>query len=433
MAYLPPSRRPYMIWPIDAWRIAVAGALFLFLLAWWQGWLPLPPPGGTTPSPVAQALPTPSAPSPAPEIAPTPRPPGSPTAPVVETPAVEPLTPLWTPQPSVEFELSDPSNLSPTILVPSTPTTIPRPEGGFPELTLSVLGDEMPWLPVRNPLLYGRTAPLAQVVVAVRKEPISVYTTRADEFGRWQLVLPDPLPDGMTWIQVYRGDGPRASARVQERILLVIPGTPRVDPPTITPLPLPGPLRTNTPVLSGSGPSGFALLLELSLRPGEEPRPLATVSVDPTGRWVHPVAEPLMPGTYELWAVVVDGAGRPLTRSDPWRFTVPPDAQPIAPPQALLQIRPTPEGVEISEAAPPAPEILGLTGTASPNARLLVYVDGQQVGETRADVGGSWSFVFSPPVLGDDREIRVVEVDPSGRPLAISGPPLLPAAGGEPP
>ncbi len=416
-----------MIWPNDAWRIAVAGSLFLFLLAWWQGWLPLPPPGTTTPSPVAVAPPTPVASPSFPPATATPQPLASPTTlALVEDPTGERPPATWTLRPAEP-------NPSAQASIPPTSTAVPEPRPGPPELTLSVLGDDMPWLPVRNPLLYGRAAPLAQVVVAVRKEPVSVYTTQADEFGRWQLALPDPLPDGMTWIQVYSGEGPRTGSGFQERILLVIPGTPRVDPPAIAPLPLPGPLQTNIPVLSGIGPRGFAVLLELSPSPGEEPRPLATAPVDRRGRWAYAVEEPLAPGTYELWAVVVDEAGRALTRSDPWRFTVPPDAQPIGPPQVTLQPSPIPEPSEPSEGAPPVPEIVGLTGTASPDMGLLIYVDGQPVGETRATREGVWSFVFSPSVPGDGREIRVVEMDPSGRPRAVSGPPLLPTAGGEPP
>ncbi|GEM_PF-6703505 len=427
MAYLPPSRRPYMIWPHDAWRIAVAGALFLFLLAWWQGWLPLPPPGETTPSPVAVAPPTPSVSPSLPPVTATPQPFARPTTPAaVEAPTVERPTPTWTPRPV------EPSP-SPSAPVPPTPTAIPKPGPDSPELTLSVLGDDRPWLPVRNPLLYGRTAPRTQVVVAVRKEPVSIHTAQADEFGRWQLALPDPLPDGMTWIQVYPGEEPGTGSGLQERILLVIPGTPQVDPPAITPLPLPGPLQTNIPVLSGVGPQGLDVLLELSPAPGEAPRPLATIPVDPRGRWAYAVEEPLAPGTYELWAVAVDEAGRPLTRSAPWRFTVPPDAQPIGPPQAILQVQPIPGRAETSGAPSPVQEIVGLTGTASPDTGLLIYVDGQPVGDTRATREGDWSFVFSPPVPGDGREIRVVEVDPSGRPRAISGPPRLPNAGGEPP
>lgn len=421
MAYSPPPHRPYLIWPLDAWRLGVAGILFLFLFAWWQGWLPLPPPGPVTPTPTPILAVTTPGPTPVPaQVSPTgpgPSPsPGELAAQITATP--QPTAPTPT------------GMASPTAMPTPTPTT---PGVTPPPPTLAVLGDGQPWLPIRNPLLYGRTEPFGRVAVVLKQVPPRIYTVQADEFGRWQLALPDPLPVGATWVQVYLADAQnRPRSATVEQVLVVPPGAPIVDPPTITPLPLDGPLRTSTPVLSGSGPTGFSIRLELATPPGSDPTPLATVPVDLMGRWAYLVETPLPPGTYELWAVVVDETGRPLTRSAPWRFTIAPDARPLRPPQVTPQVAapptPAPRGVPGQ-----APEIVGAVGTAAPHARLFVFVDGRQVGETRATAEGNWSFAFSPPVPGSGHEIRVVEVDEEGRPLAISAPPLLPITGGSQP
>lgn len=393
MSQQPFARPPYLDWGLDRWKIGVAVVLFL-LLALFRPQPPAPGPEATSPL----ATPTPVGAMLVP----------SPTVATGEAAPPGPPTPI------------------PTVGPPATPgpTPKPAPDRG---VTLEILGQNARPLPINTPFLFGETVPFGRVQLWIGERKIFLT---ADEEGRWQFPVPWSLPVGMTWVRARLVDEEnRPLSGFVSRMAIVGPRATPLTPPTFTPPLFDEPFRTSTPVFSGEAPPGVRLFLYARRLPDDPAQLLGETAADPaSGRWHWMPETPLAPGPYEVWMVITDADGRPLTQSERLRFVIAEDATPHQPPRVEPELAPTPATPLPSGEGP---MITALIGVAAGNARLFVYVDGVQVGETRSGADGSWRFDFPAPVPGSGRDIRVVEVDEAGRPLAISAPPFLPITGGD--
>jgi large repetitive protein len=286
-----------------------------------------------------------------------------------------------------------------------------------------VFGASATFLQNSRPLLHGRAPAGATVRVEIDS---AHYTVEADGEGYWRFVPPAPLPVGMNWVRARVIDPAASPADAPvSQILQIAPAARAVASPAIIPLLVDGALLTNTPILSGNGPPGWLLHLQREDAAGEESEFLGETVIDLNGRWSLRPETPLAPGEHKLWAMVVDAEGTPLALSQPVRVRIASNARSLRPPEV------TPLFATDSAEATSAGELLveALMGTATPSALLLLYVDGESVDRIRVGSSGEWRYIFDEAIPGRTHDVRLVEVDSNGAPLAISGPLVLPLQG----
>ena len=147
------------------------------------------------------------------------------------------------------------------------------------------------------------------------------YAALADGDGYWQFAPAAPLPVGMTWVQARQveTDGSVHSGNVSQIALVGTEAQPVSAPGILTPLSSASALENSTPLFSGVGPPGMNLLFyaQTGAEGGALPVPVGEATVNGDGTWVWQASTPLGAGKTTLWAVAVDSAGIPLSRSWP--------------------------------------------------------------------------------------------------------------------
>lgn len=274
-------RPPYFDWRLDRWKIGLA-------LLLWLGLLLFPP---------AQPM------RPAPQGA-------SPIARPGQRPIVGGST------------QSEPLAAAPqTTQLAALPTAAARAESATnptatAALTLAILEPGPGLLHNSTPLFYGESAAdgLVEIVLEGRR-----YASLADGDGYWQFAPAAPLPVGMTWVQARQvaADGSALSSTLSQMALIGPDATPVAAPEIVTPLSAASALENSTPLISGVGPPGMVLLLYAQNGAEGEARVVGEVTVNGEGTWLWQASTPLAAGTTRLWAVAVNSAGRPLSRSWP--------------------------------------------------------------------------------------------------------------------
>ncbi|MBI3960970.1 MAG: hypothetical protein HY328_19330 [Chloroflexi bacterium] len=286
MSHQPTRRPPYFDWRLDRWKIGLA-------LLLWLGLILFPPapsirldPQGA--SPIARPGQRPLVGA------------NTQTEPIAAAPQVAQPARLLTEAASAESRGEMEDAVSPAAAIP---------------LTLAILEPGRGLLTNGTPLFYGQTAAngLVEILLEGRR-----YATLADGDGYWQFAPAAPLPVGMTWVQARQveADGSLLSPTLSH-IALVGPGaTPISAPAILTPLSSAGGLKEGIPTFSGVGPAGIVLVFYARL--DDEIRPVGEVTVNGDGTWVWQApTTPLGAGETTLWAVAVDSAGTPLSRSWP--------------------------------------------------------------------------------------------------------------------
>lgn len=274
-------RFPYFEWRLDRWKIGVALLLFAGLLFFRSGLNPTVLDSGV--APIAGQTPE-SGGGVAPDAAP-----------------VEAQNPPEEPIPSPELP----------------PIELPTP--GQPTLTLRVLGDPLPPLPNRTPLLYGETSlPDQPLEVRAGSQRLS---TRSDGWGRWQIAVVEPLTPGQNWVRARIAPGAESgSGAMQSLIVTIAPDALAILPPLILPL-LQSEDGIALPTLRGNGLPDAEIAIEGGII-GSVIERLAVIRAASDGRWEWTPPEPLEEGIYEFRAVHLTQDRRPITRSEPFRIRV---------------------------------------------------------------------------------------------------------------
>ena len=286
MSYQLTRRPPYFDWRLDRWKIGLALLLWLGLILFPPAPPTRPDPQGASPVARPGQRPLVGASTQVELIAPTPL-------------SVEPISsPLETPPAEVSVDPKDAER-----------------SDASPLLTLAVW--EPGSGPLRNstPVFFGQTQAdgLVEILLEGRRDEV-----QADSTGYWQFAPAASLPVGMTWIQarLINADG-SALSPLLSHIALIGPDAVGVPVPDIlTPLPPTGPLQQSTPPIAGIGPAGMELLFYTQADKDGEARPVGQTTVDGDGTWRWQVSALLAEGS-RLWAMAVDGAGTPLSRSWP--------------------------------------------------------------------------------------------------------------------
>ena len=181
---------------------------------------------------------------------------------------------------------------------------------------------------------------------------------------------------------------------------------------------------------------------------------IATTQADHRGEWVIVVDQPLPPGAKEL-TLIAEVAGAPPIAAEQAVVLVVPDC--VAPVEergdaiAVLTPKAGPKtgGSKVLQAPPRQAGISGdrdlsvgavdydesgnvaISGQSKPGSRVQAYVDNEPVGGTETSDQGSWRIVPEKPVEPGVHELRIDQVDETGKVLARIELPFSRAAPGE--
>ncbi|MNM17105.1 hypothetical protein D3C81_273700 [compost metagenome] len=161
------------------------------------------------------------------------------------------------------------------------------------------------------------------------------------------------------------------------------------------------------PTINGSGePNSTVVIYDDGKKIGE-----AEVGAD--GKWTFEPSEPLLDGKHDLTVVNVDRAGNESAPSDV--FTLITDTVSPVKPQITAVI--DSEGAKQGQLAMGEvtddlqPEI---SGTAEANSTVLIWDNGQRIGQALADANGDWTFVPANPLQLGLHAVHVTSVDKVG-------------------
>jgi MYXO-CTERM domain-containing protein len=263
--------------------------------------------------------------------------------------------------------------------------------GPFSADTEFTLDDSPPGVPVLvspadGALLNSPKPPITGMAevgstVTVFMDGVPVGDVLVGATGSWSFTLPMTLGDARHEVKARATD---ASANVG---LFSLVHTFTVD--TIAPhapviaTPVPGSLlKTATPLVSGSAEAGSIVTVFF------DGAVAGTALADGAGGWSFIPAAPLADGTHGVSARARDGAGNTGVSTSTLSFTVDATA-PVAP-----VVHTPAAGAVVGPAMP------SFTGLAEANSTVIVFLGGVDVGKTRADGSGSWSFT-APLTLGN--------------------------------
>jgi hypothetical protein len=199
----------------------------------------------------------------------------------------------------------------------------------------------------------------------------------ADADGAWTLLPPMELADG-TYVITARsvdtsGNRSAPSLPVSVTIDRTAPAAPVVSAPADQ-----SRSSNPAPTILGTAEPGARVAVFID---GQQ---LTDTGVaDGTGAWRLPITQVLVDGTHRVSARATDAVGNEGPLSAENVFLI--DTVVPAPPE----IRTPQSGARLAD---PTPEI---TGTAEPGARVLVLIDGLQVGSVLAAQDGSWSYTLT--------------------------------------
>jgi hypothetical protein len=147
------------------------------------------------------------------------------------------------------------------------------------------------------------------------------YFVESDPNGEWIFVSPAPLPAGTAALRIgLLGAGGRGEREVQSYNLQIGEDAQPIPPPVLEPIPDEG--LTTIPVLSGRAPIGMSIRIYARRQPTDALSLLAETVTAEDGRWSAQPTDPLAPGDYSVWVVLLDEEGRPVSRSAAQRMTI---------------------------------------------------------------------------------------------------------------
>ncbi|KFA90291.1 Ig-like domain-containing protein, partial [Archangium violaceum] len=152
----------------------------------------------------------------------------------------------------------------------------------------------------------------------------------------------------------------------------------------------------NTPTYTGTALPGTTVTVRNS--GGTE---LCTATTDSSGNWSCTGTTPLGEGPHTVNAIATDGTGTP--------------SQPASTTFTVDSVAPNPPVIT----APTSGAVLTIqrplfTGTAEPNATVIVSVDGKVIGRVVADSAGNWSFPAPTPLTDGPHTVSATAKDAAG-------------------
>ncbi|HEY2452837.1 MAG TPA: Ig-like domain-containing protein [Scandinavium sp.] len=261
-------------------------------------------------------------------------------------------------------------------------------------------------------------------VVAIYDNGQKIGETTADEDGNWSFTPDTDLSEGEHSLTVTATDAVGNTSAPSDVWELVIdttaPAQPGIDGegPGISGViddkgPITGPIENggvtddDTPTFNGKGEPGDTVIV---LDNGDK---IGEVVVDEDGNWTFTPETGLEDGEHEISVIIQDPAGNQSEPSDPWVVIV----DTTAPDAPVIGSIYDDVGGKVGELEPGdvtddnRPTI---SGTAEAGATVVIYDNGQKLGETTADDNGNWSFTPQKPMADGEHDITAVAIDPAG-------------------
>ncbi|MCS6842871.1 MAG: Ig-like domain-containing protein [Caldilineales bacterium] len=228
--------------------------------------------------------------------------------------------------------------------------------------------------------LTGTGQPGAPLAVVVDGAPSATVQASAD--GTWS--FDGQLPPGEHTVAVRTLDATGATVNETAPLAFQVP-----TPPVRFVLPAGPFVSRSRQSISGQGVPGSTVEVLIN------GAPVGKTVVGADGTWSLDVSLPTA-GEHRLAARMTDAAGRLLSASE----------------ELTLRVEPAAPTVEVA----PAEGALALTGTAEPGSEVAMVVDGQVIGQVKADADGKWA--FTAPVEPGKRSVTVRSLAPDGTTLA---------------
>lgn len=242
-------------------------------------------------------------------------------------------------------------------------------------------------------------------------------TTTVDGNGNWSFTPTTPLDDGSYSLRAYATDAAgNASANSSVFAFTVDtagPGVPVVTSVIDDVAPTTGTLTSGNstndarPTFNGTGDVGSTVHVIVD---GNE---IGTAVVNAQGSWTFTPGTDLLDGPHAITFNATDAAGNVGTATAPFNLTVDtgvPSAPVISAAADNVGSIQTPltSGQSTDDTTPT------LSGTATANATVTIYENGQPVGTALADGTGAWSFTPSTPLAAGSHTWTATVTDAAG-------------------
>ncbi|QWZ48840.1 BapA/Bap/LapF family large adhesin [Enterobacter bugandensis] len=242
-------------------------------------------------------------------------------------------------------------------------------------------------------------------------------TTTVDGNGNWSFTPTTPLDDGSYSLRAYATDAAgNASANSSVFAFTVDtagPGVPVVTSVIDDVAPITGTLTSGNstndarPTFNGTGDVGSTVHVIVD---GNE---IGTAVVNAQGSWTFTPGTDLIDGPHAITFNATDAAGNVGTATAPFNLTVDtgvPSAPVISAAADNVGSIQTPltSGQSTDDTTPT------LSGTATANATVTIYENGQPVGTALADGTGAWNFTPSTPLAAGSHTWTATVTDAAG-------------------
>lgn len=258
---------------------------------------------------------------------------------------------------------------------------------------------------------------LAGSTIHIMNNGTQIGTATVDVNGNWSFTPTTPLGDGSYALRAYATDAAgNASANSSVFAFTVDTAAPGV--PVVTSVvddigPVTGTLTSGNstndarPTFSGTGEVGSTVHV---LVDGNE---IGTAVVNAQGNWSFTPGSDLAEGPHAITFNATDAAGNTGATTAPFNLTVD-TGVPLAPVISTAGDNvgsiqtPLSSGQSTDDTTPT------LNGTATANATVTVYENGQPVGTVQADGAGAWSFTPSAPLGNGSHTWTATVTDAAG-------------------
>ncbi|EOY5729990.1 BapA/Bap/LapF family large adhesin [Enterobacter bugandensis] len=242
-------------------------------------------------------------------------------------------------------------------------------------------------------------------------------TTTVDVNGNWSFTPTTPLDDGSYSLRAYATDA-AGNASANSSVLAFTVDTAGPGVPVVTSViddvaPTTGTLTSGNstndarPTFNGTGDVGSTVHVIVD---GNE---IGTAVVNAQGSWTFTPGTDLIDGPHAITFNATDAAGNVGTATAPFNLTVDtgvPSAPVISAAADNVGSIQTPltSGQSTDDTTPT------LSGTATANATVTIYENGQPVGTALADGTGAWSFTPSTPLAAGSHTWTATVTDAAG-------------------
>ncbi|WP_446739789.1 Ig-like domain-containing protein [Pseudomonas sp. TH49] len=279
-----------------------------------------------------------------------------------------------------------------------------------------------------TPTLNGQAEAGSTVVIYDNGQKLG--ETRADANGNWSFTPEAPLAEGEHSFTVSAIDTAGNTSDLSLAWDVVIdtsaPAQPGIDGqgPGISDIiddqgAIQGPIEKGgvtddtTPTINGTGEPGDTIII---LDKGEK---IGETVVDGDGNWTFTPETELGDGEHEISVIIQDPAGNQSEPSDTWEVIV--DTQ--APGAPTIGSVYDDAGVKTGELV--SGDVTDdttptLNGQAEAGSTVVIYDNGQKLGETRADANGNWSFTPEAPLAEGEHSFTVSAIDTAGNTSDLS-------------